>query len=104
MAGTVIELISLAAMIGTIGCAPKINAAVIASLWRKGFKPLPVGSGHLQIVRAITSLACVGRTCPREQAEDREQKASGHHGAIIVQTWVLDKLVDDSRVISYHAR
>ena len=104
MAGTVIELISLSAVIRAIARVPKINAAVIASLRWKGFEPLPVDPGHLQIVRTITSLARVGRTCPREHAENRKQKASDHHGAIIVQTWVLDKLVDDSRVISHHAR
>jgi hypothetical protein len=91
-------------MIGAIAHVPKINAAVIASLRRKGFGPLPVDPGHLQIVRTITSLARVGRTCPREQAENREQKASDRHGAIIVQTWVRDKLVGDSRVISLRAQ
>jgi hypothetical protein len=91
-------------MIGAIARVPKINAAVIASLRRKELKPLPVNPGHLQIVRTITSLARVGRACPREQAENREQKASDHHGAIIVQTWLLDKLVDDGRVISHHAQ
>jgi hypothetical protein len=91
-------------MIGAIARVPKINAAVIASLRRKGLEPLPVDPSHLQVVRTITSLARVGRTCPREQAENREQKASDHHGAIIVQTWLLDKLVDDGRVISHHAQ
>jgi hypothetical protein len=91
-------------MIGAIARIPKINAAVIASLRRKGLEPLPVDPGRLEIVRTITSLARVGRTCPRERAENREQKASDHHGAIIVQTWLLDKLVDDGRVTSHHAQ
>jgi hypothetical protein len=104
MAGTEIELISFAAMIGAIGRVPEINAAVIASLRRKGFEPLPVDPGHLQIVRTITSLARVGREWPREEAENREQKASYHHGANIIQIRVLHKLVDDGRVISHHER
>jgi hypothetical protein len=91
-------------MIGAIARVPKINATVIASLRWKGFEPLPIDPGHLQIVRTITSLVRVGWTWPRVQAENREQKASDHHGAIIVQTWLLDKLVDDSRVISHHAQ